>query len=116
MFQSQAMKAVCLHIFFLIFQENCWNFIFGAGEKNSPTISLFRKLTAKIPSNYYAKRYKDSISPRYIVKLQCWLGQSLPDFGFTYLHFNIPPRIANVAGDVSDEKTNGLRKCRLFIQ
>ena len=53
-------EGLFIYIFFLLFEENLQHRISRAGEKISPTISLFfRKMTALVLKGSCAKRFKD---------------------------------------------------------
>ena len=53
-------EGLFIYIYFLLFEENHENRISRAGEKISPTISLFiRKIIASVLKFSCAKRFKD---------------------------------------------------------
>ena len=53
-------EGLFIYIYFQLFEENHQNRISRAGEKISPTISLFfRKMIPNVSEFSYAKRFKD---------------------------------------------------------
>ena len=95
-----------MYIYFALFEENHQNRISRAGEKISPTISIFsHKMIAQVLKFSCAKRFKDWTSLSYNSESSMLAGSKLPSLHVCLHLFQCTPYQNNrLFRNLSDEK------------